>query len=179
MKSQATGTIKFEKNAEKAMQCLLWILKKCPGISKYNIMKVMFAADCYHLNTYGRPIYGESYVAMKYGAVPSFMKDLLSMRSGMPFVECDKNAFKATADPDWEQLSESDTEALQKGLEEYGSLSFAEVKKKNHQHRAWKNHKEELKTVRFCPISYEEMIDNPEVLADLQELGDLTQSMVF
>ena len=171
--------IDFEKNPNKAMQCLLWILNEKPNINKYNIMKIMFAADCYHLNHYGRPIYGEHYVAMNYGTVPSFMKDLLSMRSGMPFVECAKNAYKATTVPDLDQLSESDIEALEYGFAEYAHLSFAEVKNKNHQHRAWLKHAQELRKVRSCPISYEEMIDDPEVLSDLQALGQLTKNMVF
>ncbi len=172
--------IEFERNPNKAMHCLLWILNRKPGINKYNILKVMFAADCYHLNTYGRPIYGEQYFAMKYGTVPGLMKDLLSMKSaGMPIVECAENSFMATAVPDMSCLSESDIEALEHGFNEYSDLTFAQVKKKNHQHRAWKNHKKELERISVCPIAYEDMIDDPEILADLQSLGELTKNMVF
>lgn len=173
--------IKFTLNSKKALQCLLWVLKKKPGIDKYNIMKVMFEADRYHLNKYGRPIYGEKYVAMKHGTVPSFMKDLLNIDQNMPFYKCSLNGYKANSVPDYDVFSESDIEALEHGFEEYGNLSFYAVEKKNHEHRAWKDHEHEFKTnaCKRIDIDYAKIIDNPEVLKDLEELGSLTENMVF
>lgn len=161
------------------MQCLLWILNRKPGINKYNIMKVMFDADCYHLNKYGRPIYGENYVAMNYGTVPSLMKDLLEITQNVPFYKCSKNGFKANSSPTLDVFSDTDIEALEHGISEYADLSFSEVKNKNHIHPAWEKHKEELKNTRSCPIPYEDMINNEDVLADLEDMGDLTEKMVF
>lgn len=171
--------IKFTLNANKAVQTLLWILNKKPNINKYNIMKVMFTADCYHLNEYGRPIYGEKYVAMEYGTVPSFMKDFLSVKSNVPFEEVQKNKFRAKICCNMDVFSDTDIEALEFGISEYADLSFDEVKEKNHEHRAWKNHEEELKTTRSVPIPYEDMIENNEVLEELTEMGSLTEQMVF
>lgn len=172
--------ISFTMNQDKALQTLLWILNQKPGINVYNIMKVVFAADCFHLNEYGRPIYGDTYKAMKDGTVPSFMYDLTKLQHNVPFFHCSKNGLQANSVPNMSYFSESDLEALEYGLKEYADLSFGAVREKNHQHRAWKNHEAELNAGRKAvDIDYKEMIDNPEVLADLNELGHLTESMVL
>lgn len=171
--------IKFTVNPDKAMQVLLWILNKKPNIDVYNINKVIFAADCYSLNNFGRPIYGDKYVAMSLGTVPSFMYDLTKIKSQMPFYHSSKNGLSTYAKPDMDFFSDTDIEALEYGINEYADLSFDEVKEKNHKHRAWLNHKEELETQKCVDIDFEEMIDTPEVLADLQEMGDLTENMGF
>lgn len=172
--------IKFELNQNKAMQTILWLLNKKPGICKYNLMKVMFSADEYHINHFGRPIYGEKYYALKYGTIPSFMKDLLEIEQNVPFFH-DGNKFYTNAVANEDVFSETDLEALAHGLTEYGNLSFSEVKKKNHANPAWKKHEKELKDgSRKCiEIPYEDIITEPAILADLIEMGELTENMVF
>ncbi len=174
--------ISFTMNQDKALQTLLWILNKKQGIDIYNIMKIVFAADCYHLTKYGRPVYGDKYMAMKDGTVPSFMYDLVRLKSNMPFFHCSKNGLQANSVPNMNFFSESDIEALEYGLKEYGDLKFGEIRDKNHQHRAWKKHENELKKnfgPKAIPIDYEDMIDDPEVIKDLIELGSMTESMVL
>lgn len=171
--------IKFVVNQDKALNVLLWILNKKPNIDVYNINKVIFAADCYHLNTYGRPVYGDKYIAMKFGTVPSFMYDLTKITEKMPFYYSSAHGLSTHCEPNMDMLSESDIEALEYGLKEYGDLSFGEVNEKNHKHRAWKNHEEELKDKKSVDIDFSEMIDNKEVLEDLNNLGDMTENMGF
>lgn len=170
--------MRFTIDNNKAMQTIIWILNKKPNISKYNIMKVMFSADCYHLNNYGRLIYGESYLAMNFGTVPSKMKDLLEIKNNVPYFQ-ENNRYKANTTPDLDLFSETDIEALEFGIKEYADLSFDEVLKKNHQHRAWKKYAEKLKKVKRVQIDYEEMIDNQEVLVYLKELGNLTENIGY
>ena len=172
-------SITFTLDADKAMQTLLWILNKKPGIDVYNINKVMFSADCYSLNTFGRPIYGEKYVAMKLGTVPSFMYDLTKMKSNVPYYYSSAHGLTANAKPDNDLFSKSDVEALEHGISEYADLDFKSVKHKNHLHNAWKKYEKELEYKRKVDIPYEDMITNPEVLEDLKELGSLTENMVF
>lgn len=172
--------ISFTMNQDKALQTLLWILNQKPGIDVYNIMKVVFAADCFHLNAYGRPVYGDKYTAMKDGTVPSFMYDLTKLKSNVPFFHCTKNGLQANSTPNMNYFSESDIEALEFGMNEYADLSFGEVRDKNHRHKAWRNHEDELKQgAKSVEIDYKEMIDNQEVIDDLEELGSLTESMVL
>jgi len=172
--------IKFGLNQNKAMQTILWLLNKKPGINKYNLMKVMFSADEYHINNFGRPIYGEKYYALAYGTVPSFMKDLLEIEQNVPFFH-DGNKFYTNAAANEDVFSETDLEALEYGLTEYADLSFSAVKKKNHANPAWKKHEKELKNgnCKRVEIPYEDIITNPTILADLTEMGELTENMVF
>lgn len=171
--------IKFTVNSDKALHVLLWILNKKPNIDVYNINKVMFAADCYSLNHFGRPIYGDRYIAMRLGTVPSFMYDLTKMKGPMPFYQSSKHGLSTYSSPNEDMFSEADIEALEYGMREYADLSFEDVRDKNHLHRAWLNHKDELKTRESVDIDFCEMIDNQEVLKDLQDLGSLTENMGF
>lgn len=170
----------FTLNQTKAMQTLLWILNQKQGMSIYNIMKVMFAADCYHLTHYGRPIYGEEYGAWKLGTVPLFMYNLTGITQNVPYYRCSDNCLEANSAPDMRAFSQTDIEALQYGMSEYADLTFEEVKQKNHQHPAWKKHELEVQSgQKNILIDYADMIEDPEVLKELQELGPLTENMVF
>jgi len=172
--------ILFTINPGKALQVLLYILHKKPGIDIYNIMKVIFSAEHYHLNRYGRPVYGDNYEAWIYGPVPTFMRSLLKMDSNMPFYKCSENGIKGTAYPNLDFLSETDIEALDYGISEYGDLIFNKTKIKSHQAAAWKKYEDKVKAgEKHIEISYNDMIDNPEVAEELEELGALTQSMVL
>ena len=118
---------------------------------------------------------------MLLGTVPSFMYDLTKIKKQMPFYHSSKNGLSTYAEPDMDFFSSTDIEALEYGMKEYADLSFEEVKKKNHQHRAWKNHEKELKqgNCKSVDIDFSEMIDNSDVLADLQDMGSLTECMGF
>lgn len=171
--------IRFTLNSNKAMQTLLWILNKKPNIKIYNINKIMFAADCYSLDHFGRPIYGERYVAMKFGTVPSFMYDLTKLEANVAYYHSEEHKLTANAKPDIELFSASDIEALEYGVSEYAELDFETVKNKNHAHTAWKKCEHELQTRKRVDIPYEDIISNSEVLEELTEMGNLTESIVF
>jgi len=51
--------IKFKLNKRKAVEAVLWFIKEKKISNMYAIWKMLFAAEKYHLNTYGRPITGE------------------------------------------------------------------------------------------------------------------------
>jgi uncharacterized phage-associated protein len=172
--------IQFNTNHNKAMQVLLWILNKKPGIDIYNAVKVAGEAERYHLNHYGRPIYGDSYEAWKWGTVPVFIYGLTGMTQNMPFYKCSKNGLVATAVPDTKVFSESDIEALEYGMKEYGYLKFSEIKQKNHKLPAWKKYESRIDAgEKRIKIEYDDLISNRDVLDDLCDLGSLTLNMVF
>ncbi|MBN9564795.1 MAG: SocA family protein [Alphaproteobacteria bacterium] len=145
--------ISFTCDLHKTVEVLLWVMGQSKeGVNLYNLVKTIFHADCYHLNNYGRPVTGDHYIAMDHGTVPSWVYDLLKHD---PFTLCDAGyelggqtlpfeakgnmlVAKRPFNPDF--LSESDIEALQQGFKEYGTLSFHEVRNKNHSHPAWKKY---------------------------------------
>ena len=67
----------------KAIQAINLLVRKYPELrlNKMKALKLLWAADRYHLRKYGRPIVGDTYVAMGYGPVPSTTKDILEKNS--------------------------------------------------------------------------------------------------
>jgi len=105
----------------------------------YNIWKILFAAEKYHLNTYGRPITGDTYIAMEFGTVPSWLYNAAKMKRGDVGFHKDGNHLRSERAPEMDYFSESDVEALTAGFKEYAGLSFELVKNKNHDEPAWRN----------------------------------------
>jgi hypothetical protein len=67
-------TIKFALSEKKTLECLAFIAENNPGLSPFYVSKILFYAEKWHLNRYGRPIIGDTYIAMPMGPVPSTVK---------------------------------------------------------------------------------------------------------
>ena len=70
-------TIRFEMNEDKAIEVLTWLANEQPGIGAFHVSKVLYYADKEHLNRYGRPVLGDTYIRMEFGPVPSKTYDLI------------------------------------------------------------------------------------------------------
>ena len=79
--------IKFKLNKRKAAEAVLWFIEEKKINDMYTIFKMLFAAEKYHLNTYGRPITGEIYRAMEYGTVPKWIYFEACEQFGIGFVK--------------------------------------------------------------------------------------------
>lgn len=168
--------ISFECNHDKTLEVMLWIINRAGGsVNIYNLLKTVFCADVYHLNRYGRPVTGDAYIAMEYGTVPSFIYSVIKsdplalaeFDEVIP-IEIDCNNLIAKRQCDIDRLSESDIEALECGFEEYGALSFSEVKKKNHMHEAWR------KNYDIAPnstIPFKDLIEDTAILHELSSVN--------
>jgi uncharacterized phage-associated protein len=173
--------IRFNFNSNKAQQVLLWVINKKPGINIYNIMKVVFAADKYHLNHYASPIYGDSYEACEYGTVPILMYGLASIKNNAIYsrVPGSPNALVCDVKPDMDGFSQTELEALEYGFSEYGNLSFNEAKNKNHKDPVWKKHEKEIKERKqhvAIPFEDQDFITDAEIR---NYLTDVSSAMVF
>ena len=67
----------FVPQLDQMLAAILFLMKEHPGITQYQVVKSIFLADKDHLNSYGRPITYDKYVAMQQGPVPSLTYDLL------------------------------------------------------------------------------------------------------
>jgi hypothetical protein len=76
-KRHSQMAIKFKLNAPKAVEVIVWFANKRPGVDFHTILKLLFFADIYHLNQWGRPIVGDTYNALPYGPVAQTTYDLL------------------------------------------------------------------------------------------------------
>jgi len=138
---------KFILDDEKALAVLLYVLQKVDNL--YNIMKVIYFADKEHLSKYGRFLYGETYIAMTKGQVPSRIYDMIKFVRGDGSVSFQnkiremfsvegKDKIIPKTKPNVGYLSESDKKVLDKAIEEYGKTHYINLFHKSHKDSAYK-----------------------------------------
>ena len=76
--------IRFRLNWQKAIEAVVWLAAREPGMTFFYASKILYFADKYHLERYARPITGDIYVAMEMGPVPSRIYDLLKQSAFAP-----------------------------------------------------------------------------------------------
>ena len=69
--------MKFAFNDEKALEVLAFIANEKPGLTPLYVSKILFFAEKWHINRYGRPIIADTYIAMARGPVPSTVKNFI------------------------------------------------------------------------------------------------------
>src|SRR5258705_2140806 len=75
------ATFKFDR--EKAISAIKVVLKNVDGKCDFHrLFKILYFAEQKHLSKYGRPIFGDTYIAMKDGPVPSDIYDILKIIKG-------------------------------------------------------------------------------------------------
>ena len=179
--------IQFKISYDKATEVIIWMAKMKPGIDIYNVAKVLFYADKMHINKYGRPITGDTYIRMPYGPVPSGVRDLITENSWLLpkhlkeikhslIIDKSNNRYKLNAarEPDMKYFSKSDIKCLKYSLSEYGGLSFDELYKSTHSERCY------YETGPNEKIDYALLIDddNPlrnEILKNMEEISQYIQ----
>lgn len=137
----------FSFDESKALSVVLFILKKLGGkIDKHKLFKILYFADQKHLTRYGRPVIGDTYIAMSNGPVPSTLYDAVkSLNDDRYSFHLFKKNFStenyyifSNADPDMDELSESDIECLMESIKENAELPFNRLTEKSHG-LAWQN----------------------------------------
>lgn len=104
------------------------------GVDLHTLLKACYFADKKHFNEHGRPIFGATYRAMKFGPVPM---EIYEMAKGealwLAELEADWYPWRlegfrlrptGNQAPDLEVLSQSDLEALQHGFQKSRTLTF-------------------------------------------------------
>lgn len=162
-------------NKETTIQAILYVLskKRQKKASIHELAKILYFADQEHLSRYGRSITGDSYIAMKYGPVPSSTYDLLKALRGDGYfadqVEQERQLLlvrgryevQALRPADLDALSLSDRECLDQAATSCEDLSFDERTQLSHG-EAW------CQTAANEVISLEDMLrekgDSPEYI---------------
>ena len=70
--------VRFQFNESKAVEALVYIAQRWPGITPFYLSKVLFFSDRNHLREYGRPVIGDIYVCPEVARVNA-------RRFGTPF----------------------------------------------------------------------------------------------
>ncbi|ECO0902166.1 DUF4065 domain-containing protein [Salmonella enterica subsp. enterica serovar Newport] len=143
-------TIRFD--SEKALEAILYVASKAPIPDIYHVLKILYFADRYHLERFGRLITGDHYTAMKDGPVASNAYDIVKIVRGdgryIPngcsedtarkafFVRGDDIVPRRSCDED--MFSDSDIDCMDKSIRFFGEKTFKEIRKISHD-KAWES----------------------------------------
>ena len=133
------------------IEALCYILTKLQKADKIHLVKVMYLADKYHIMNYGRTISGDDFFALAHGPAGSHTMDVLEFDSYVLNKDMDyAKSLIETADgkeyhpakscviDDFEMISESDIEALDFVIENFGKMNKWDVVDYTHQLKEWK-----------------------------------------
>jgi uncharacterized phage-associated protein len=130
----------------KAVEAILYVAHR--NSDMYHVLKILYFADRKHLARYGRLIFGDRYVAMVHGPVPSGAYDIVKYAGGIGFctdgprvkgaLRMQKYKVVPLREADARLLSESELECLNEAIQEYGPLSFDQLKAKS-EDEAWRS----------------------------------------
>lgn len=168
-------------NYKKATQLANYIVTKLGGSAdKTKIIKLLWAADRYHLRKYARLVSGDTYYALKKGPVASHTLDILNKEkdyTGEGWEDyadiylsdpINGEAIKTVSPVDEQYLSETDKEALDFAISKLGNKSTADIVDFAHNYPEWKPFKDSFENGISSreDIDISKFFDNPENIQD-------------
>jgi hypothetical protein len=169
--------IRFKFAAEKAYAALRIMLSSVPSADLHTVLKACYFADKAHLNKYGRPIFGATYRAMKFGPVPLEIYEMAKGEAlwlaelqldSFPWAITGHRLSRLSDEPvDTSTLSQTDLEALEGGFLLSRRMTFNQ--------RTAATHGSDWQAAKLGFMRYEDMIeegpDKAERVAYLREAG--------
>jgi uncharacterized phage-associated protein len=132
----------FNFDAEKATEALIYVARRVRDSDMYVTLKVIYCADKNHLHKYGRFVFGDTHGALTHGPVPlgayAIVKGVRGDEDGLSFeaasaaMQMTGNTITVSRDADSDVFSATDLECLDQAIEEYGRLSFGQLKSRTH-----------------------------------------------
>lgn len=180
--------IRFTPNPKKALEAIIWISNRHQKPTALVIAKLLFFADKLHLENYGRPIIGDTYIAMSNGPVPSLVYNIIKRDayrldddtltdtlSSLNVVEQPHPTVIPLREEDADFFSESDIECLEAVMEKYAMASTRLLYRDSHANRAWHDATEN------STMDYELMINSNLENRDeiVEHLKETASYMVF
>ena len=138
------------------LESFYYLAKKLNSpIDKLAAVKLLFFADRYHIRKYGRLISEDTYYALPHGPVASNALDIINLVLSNNDVGTEKKyikkdegtAFSAVSDEyELEYLSDSDVEALDFVIAEFGDMDTWALRDLTHEYPEWKRYKQTLES---------------------------------
>jgi uncharacterized phage-associated protein len=161
---------------QKVTQAMTYIANRYTGkrLSRILLMKLLWAADRYHVRKYGRLITNPDYVAMKHGPAHSTAKRIADeVEFPEPYDSYAKSHIrkeaeyfaKAVGEVDIKKLSQTDIEALEFALKHFGTMDKWKLRDLTHIYPEWAKH-EELAKVTSVAIDPLDFFENPAMKND-------------
>lgn len=157
---------RFRLKRDKALAAAKYLLSQLGGKHNYTaLLKILFFADRYHIRKYIRPISTDVYVAMYNGPVASFLYDVFkgAYPSIKDFVRADFDVQLQTAVTQFDELSESDVEALEFAVKNFAKFEYGELIDISHEYPEWKRYAQRFKEEKdgHEPIFIEDFFGEP------------------
>jgi hypothetical protein len=162
-------TIKFKFSASKARAAIHWFVAQHNGVDLHAALKACYFADKSHLNAVGKPIFGATYKAMRFGPVPLEIYEMMkgeiiwiieSGVSSFPWrLEGHQLRIADNGNVDLGSLSETDREHLTAGFKKSLEMTFNE--------RTAATHGPDWQKADLGIMKYEDMIEEGPEKASL------------
>lgn len=159
--------LKFTFNEDKALAALAFLASIERGLTPLFVSKVIFFAEKAHINRYGRPIIGDTFIAMPKGPVPSTIKnyidenwDWVGKPEGFDRFVAIRRPFglrelhPGEQPPDDTILSESDRRCLQEAAVFCRGKTARQLSDLTHFEKSW------LNAPANRPMEYEDFVDD-------------------
>ena len=155
------------------------------GIPKLKLVKLVWAADRYHLRKYSRLVTEDDYFAMKNGPVASCVKDVVEFSTNefsnleendllyiKQYIKNENGVVSSVSLPDEDYLSETDVEALDFALNTFGKMSEHDLIELTHKYPEWALQSGDLEPpigngfLKSKDIIESDFYKNPDVIND-------------
>jgi uncharacterized phage-associated protein len=183
-------TLRFRFNLDKLVNALAYFAGRgVTGLTTLKAAKLLYFVDQYHLHHYGRPVTGDSYVAMELGPVPETAYQLVSRIVAGDEIEDSVKArlleqlsvyrgfwgslkypqLRARRSANMDVFSASDVEALDAIVREHGKTPARRLVDLSHEHVAYKIANAGRPEGSSVPLPYDYFFEDAP--ADLREVA--------
>ena len=172
-------------NYDKITQVLNFFARKNANsrIQKLKAIKLIWAADRYHLRKYGRLVSADEYIAMRFGPVASNADNIANndtmwlsdevIDEAKQFVtpSSDRKTIYSHKDVNAKLFSKTDLEALEFAWKQFGQYNGFQIADISHDYPEWSKHQDdiELGVQRRKDIDPTDFFENPIKLTQLQK----------
>lgn len=169
-------------DSKKLTELVLYILGKTGGVDFYHAFKILYFAEMKHLAKWGSGIVPDEFCALKYGPVPTRLYNAVkelnqprmalakSLAEVVQFAGEDApNVLLPKREANMRFLSKSEIDALDRAIEENGSLTFGQLMRKSHD-KAWDEANRRANgTNVISPISMAKILNADEAMLEYIE----------
>jgi len=180
--------LKFAFSEAKAMAALGLIAKVRPGLTPLFVSKILFFAEKWHINRYGRPIIADTYIAMPRGPVPSTVKNFIDENwkwvdkperfedfIGIDNRDSLRRLIPGVKEPDLSLLSGTDVDCITDAVKFCDGKTADELSEITHFEKSWR------RVPVNSPMNFEDFIDDDNAHKEdiLLEMYDTAASGVL
>ena len=173
----------MKSDYKKITQIINYLIRKderAASMPELKVIKLVWAADRYHIRKYARTVSEDRYVAMKNGPVGSMTKDVAEFSDNgfsnidpanfdyigdyIRFEKINERGFLSSInDVDYDELSDTDKEALDFAWKNFGKYDWRTLVDITHRYPEWKRHQAALESGAKCEdINLIDFFDNIE-----------------